>query len=326
MNRRLRAVSGLAMALIVMLLSGCDNVDWGGADVAVVPPPPTAGGDEEDVIPTEERIPEGPIVFYVAPSDGSATLIPVGEVAQGTLLPIRAQANWESYGRGLIAQHMRTGTEYALFRSGARVGTLVLDDAQIPPEGVCPRVPRGRGTLELMVGADTIPEFLAMAKSQAPTNVGRVVAVSPDPDRRMQILGPILAERLLRARRAPLPGSWTRAMAQLKPFPAAGEENAAFASTFLVGDSLGIGQDDEGYSLFFIAEPMPEVGYDTVYAKFTPYETQGKQAPRVVDYLDWDRDEQVELLLEVYGTDQAWFEALGRGEAGWRELVSTRCE
>lgn len=326
MNRRILARSGRSTALMVMLLAGCDNVDWGGADVAIVPPPPAAGAADEEVAPTEERIPEGPLVFYVTPSNGTATLLPIGEILGDSLLPVQAQVDWESYGRAVVARHMRSGTEYVLFRNGARVGTFVLEDAEIPPEGVCPRVPRGHGTLELMVGADTIPEFLALAKSQAPPEVGRVAAVSPEPDRRMQILGPILAERLLRARGAPLPGNWTRAMAQLKPFPAAGAEAPAFAATFLVGDSLGIGGDNEGYSLFFIAEPAPDVGYDTAFANFTRYEERGKAAPRVVDYLDWDRDDRTELVLQVYGVDQTWFETVSAGPTGgWRTLVSTRC-
>ncbi len=326
MNRRIRGRTGRAAALIVMLLAGCDNVDWGGADVAVVPPPPKADAAGEAAGPTDERLPEGPVVYHVAPGDGTATLTPIGEIGRDTLRPVRARADWELYGRRFIATHLRAGSEFALYRSGARVGTFVLEDAAVPPEGVCPRVPRGRGVLELASGMDSIPEFLALAKAHAPPDVGRDIAAAPQPDRRMQILGPILAERLLRARGAPLPGNWSRAMAQLKPFPAAGQEDPAFAATFLVDDTLGTGYDDEGYALFFIAEPAPEVGYDTAYAAFTAYERAGKAAPRVVDFLDWDRDGRTELLLEVYGTRDSWFEAVGAAATGWRPLLSTRCE
>ena len=37
-NRSASAAAGL----IVILLTGCDNVSWGGVDVAVVHPPPKA--------------------------------------------------------------------------------------------------------------------------------------------------------------------------------------------------------------------------------------------------------------------------------------------
>lgn len=323
--RRFRAGSGRATALIVTFLAGCDNIDWGGADIAVVPPPPAAGAGVGGGRPGEERIPEGPVLYYVRPAGGMATLIPVAEVGRDTALPVRARADWERYGRAFISEHLRTGSEFALFRSGARVGTFVLESAAIPDVSVCPRVPVARGTLELAAGADTIPEFLALAKSRAPSDARREPAAAPQPDRRMQVLGPILAERLLRARGAQLPGNWSRAMVQLKPFPAAGRQDPAFAATLLVDDTLGTGYDDVGYSLFLIAEPAPQVGYDTAYADFTPYEREGKAAPRVVDFLDWDRNGRPELLLEVYGTRGSWFEVVGRSRAGWRELVSTQC-
>ncbi len=326
MIRRIRVGSGWALALIVTFAAGCDNVDWGGADIAVVPPPPGAMASDEDASPQQERLPEGPIVYYVTPDAGGATLRPIAEIGRDTLLPVGPRVDADIYGRAFIATHMRTGTEFALFRSGARVGTFVLSEAGLPPENVCPRVPLGRGVLELMPGADTIPEFLALSKSHAPPDAPLGVTGSIQPDRRMQILGPILAERLLRARGAPLPGNWTRAMAQLKPFPMAGEQDPAFAATFLVGDSLTVGLDNDGYSLFLIAEPRPQVGYDTAYASFTPYERGGKAAPRVVDFLDWDRDGQAELLLEVYGTDRSWFETISAAPGGgWRKQVSTRC-
>ncbi|HEX6940074.1 MAG TPA: hypothetical protein VF158_11735 [Longimicrobiales bacterium] len=308
-----------------MLAVGCDNIDWGGADITIVPPPPGASAGDGAAGPAEERLPEGPVVYYVRPGAGAATLIPIAEIGRGTLLPIAPRVDPELYARRFIATHLRNGSEFSLFRSGSRVGTFVLTGAGLPPENVCPRVPQGRGVLELMAGADTIPEFIALAKPQAPPDAPHGVTGSIQPDRRMQILGPILAERLLRARNAPLPGNWSRAQAQLKPFPMAGERDAAFAATFLVDDTLGTGYDNEGYSLFLIAEPRPEIGYDTAYADFTPYEREGKAAPRVVDYLDWDRDGQTDLLLEVYGTDRSWFEVVVRNQAGWRTPVSTRC-
>ncbi|HEX7120537.1 MAG TPA: hypothetical protein VF212_17225 [Longimicrobiales bacterium] len=326
MIRRFRVGSAWATALIVTVATGCDNVDWGGADIAIVPPPPGAAAGDGDAGPAEERLPEGPIVYYVAPGAGEATLIPIAEIGRDTLLPIGPRVDPQLYAHRFIATHLRTGTEFALFRGGARVGTFVLTQAGLPPEGVCPRVPHGRGVLELMAGADTIPEFLALAKSHAPPDAAHGITGAPQPDRRMQILGPILAERLLRARDAPLPGNWSRAEAQLKPFPMAGAEDPAFAATFLVDDTLGTGYDNEGYSLFLIAEPRPEIGYDTAYADFTPYEREGKAAPRVVDFLDWDRDGQTELLLEVYGIDRSWFETVSSAGGRWRKLVSTRCE
>lgn len=321
---RARAVPVLA-ALIVTALTGCDNVEWGGARVAVVPPPPRAGEEVDEDSPIAERLPDGPILYHVRAVGRRALMVPVAEIERDTLLPIRATADWERYGQGYISEHLQPESEFVLFRAGGRVGTFVLENAGVPSEDVCPRVPRATGVLELGPGAVGATEFLALAKAQAPPDAARGPTAVTAPNNRMQLLSPILAERLLRARGAPLPGNWTRAMAQLRPFPVAGAEDPAFASTFLVDDSLAAGSDDEGYSLFFIAQPVERVGYDTAYAVYTDYPIEGKAAPRVVDFLDWDRDGAAELLLEVYGTRGSWFAALDRAAAGWRTVLRNPC-
>ena len=321
----LRAPASWLALLILTCLPGCDNVEWGGADVAIVPPPPKAsGGEAEAAGPGEERPPEGPILYHVTPRGNEGILIPVGEIAGDTLRPIQAASDWELFGRRFIAEHLRQGTEFALFRNGARVGTFVVQSAAVPDSTVCPRLPRAIGTLELIAGAENAPEFLALAKPHAPA-ARRQASVPTEPNRTMRLLAPYLAEGLLRARGAQLPGNWQRAMAQLKPFPIAGAADPAFAATLLVDDTLGPGLDDVGYSLFFVARPQQRVGYDTIYASFTDYPSEGKAAPRVVDYLDWDRDDQAELLLQVYGTSDAWFEAVGNVGSTWRRIFRQRC-
>jgi hypothetical protein len=46
-----------------------------------------------------------------------------------------------------------------------------------------------------------------------------------------------------------------------------------------------------------------------------------------MDYLDWSRDDQPELLLQVYGVNDTWFEAVGRGRDGeWRRIFRDRCD
>ena len=314
----------LAACLIVIAASGCDNVQWGGAELAFVPPPPkaqeSAPGDEE---PGEDRLPEGPLLHLVrAEGGGIATLVPIAEVSGDTLIPLEAN-DWEAYGNRLIAEHYRAGAELALFRSGARVGTFVVQSAEIPPADVCPRVPRVTGVMELGPGAGDAVEFLALRKTDAPAPPQPAAAAQPT--RAMQVLAPILAERLLRARSAPLPGNWQRAMAQLTPIPIAGSNDPGIAATFLVGDTLGPGLDDDGSSLFFIATPQAQTGYEPVHVEYNNYASTGKTAPRLVDYLDWDRDGQVELLIQHYGVADTWFSAVGRTGNRWRVIFQHRC-
>jgi len=314
----------LAACLIVIAASGCDNVQWGGAELAFVPPPPkaqeSAPGDEE---PGEDRLPEGPLLHLVrAEGGGIATLVPVAEISGDTLIPLEAN-DWERYGNRLIADHYRAGAELALFRAGARVGTLIIQSAEIPPASVCPRVPRVTGVMELGPGAGDAIEFLALRKTDMPAPPQPAAAAQPT--RTMQVLAPILAERLLRARSAPLPGNWQRAMAQLTPIPIAGSDDPGFAATFLVGDTLGPGLDDDGSSLFFVATPQQQTGYEPVLAEYSDYARTGKSAPRLIDYLDWDRDGQVELLLQHYGVTDTWLSAVGRAGNQWRTIFQYRC-
>lgn len=315
----------IIVALMLTIATACDNVGWGGADLAVVPPPPKASGLPISGEDLAEKMPEGPILFYVVPNQGGGTMVPVGQIAGDSLLPMHARKDVALYAGRFIAANMRKGSEFALYRNGARVGTYVVQSAATPDPNSCPALPRAQGTLELSAGAAQIPEFLAIAKPHAP-EIRRQLDFAVEPTRNMQVIAPILAEKMIRARRAELPGNWMRALAQLKPFPIANTPNPGFASTFLVGDELRTGTDSLGYSVFFIGVPGPQFGYDTAFVKFQDYATEGKAAPRVVDMLDWNRDGQVDLLLQVYGNTDTWFEAIGRNEQGkWRRTFKDRC-
>lgn len=319
----------LAAALSVTVSAACDNVQWGGAELALIPPPPKAATTPAGAVSVEgERMPQGPLLFFVTPSGTGATIVPVAEVGGDTLVPLRPTKAWQTYGSRFIADFMRRGSEFSVFRNGARVGSLVLQSATLPQTYDCTPLPVGVGTLELPQGTVAAGPMLALPKTQAPEVRNRL---GPDivPTRTMQVVGPILAERLLRARHAQLPGNWQRAMAQLSPFPLAGAVDPAFAATFVVGDTLGPGPayGTVAYSLFMIATPQGNVGYDTAYVEFRDYhQGGGKSAARVLDYLDWNRDDQVELLARAYSDRQSWFEAFGKHGRGWRRIFREQCE
>jgi hypothetical protein len=317
-----------AGALILIGLAACDNVNWGGADVAIVPPPPQARTEATVTAndSTVEGLPEGPILYYVAPSGGTGTMVPVAEIAGDSLRSLYGAQDAESFAARFISEHMRQGAEFVLFHGGARVGTMILQTAEVAQGGgACTAVPRATGSLELSPLAANAREFLALSKLAAP-QAQATVAADLTPSRNMQVVAPIIAERLMRARRAGLPGNWQRAMAQLQPFPVSGAQQPGYATTFLVGDTLGPGLDDDGYSIFYIGIPS-EASFDTAFVDYRPYPETGKAAPRVVDFLDWDRDEQVELLLQVYGVSEFWFEAVGTGPEGrWQRIFAERCQ
>lgn len=322
-TRRARPVGLLILAVV----TACDNVSWGGSDFTVVrPPPPTAALPEDQPAGDDERLPDGPILYYVARTGEGAAMVPVGEVAGDSLRPLRARADPRRFADRFIAEHLRQGSEFVLFRDGVRVGTLVVQSASAPDGDACVALPRATGSLELSPRATTTTEFLALSQLHAP-EIPRRIEPRLETTRGMTVVGPILAERMLRRRGAQLPSNWQRAMAQLKPFPTTAGQAPAFASTFLVGDTLGPGLGTGGYSLFFLSVPSPaQVGWDTVFVSFHNYAQDGKAAPRVIDFLDWDRDDEVELLLQVYGEAGSWFEAVGRGaDDEWHRILDDRC-
>ncbi|MEJ2503474.1 MAG: hypothetical protein P8177_09220, partial [Gemmatimonadota bacterium] len=308
---------------MVIAAAGCDNVEWGGLDVAVVSPPPKTAPVSGDV-DEGESLPEGPILYHVLRDSVRATMVPVGVVQGQALVPIRHGDDTAAFGDRFITSFLRADAEFTLFRHGRRAGTLIVDSAYVPTIGACRPLPIARGDLELADAAGDAAEFLAMARTQAPE--GRSLAgVSMEPERRMRVVGPILAERILRARDIPLP-NWGRALQQIQPFPIAESRDLAFTATFLSSDVLETGYDDQGYALFIVYTPQAQIGYDTAYVDFASYTASGKAAPRVVDFLDWDRDGHPELLLQVFGTRQAWYRALEQEGGDWQQTFEDRCD
>jgi hypothetical protein len=322
LTRRAAAALRLPILFMVIGLGGCDNVEWGGVDMSVVRPPPTAGPLDEATVDVD-RLPDRAILYHVTRGPERVVMVPVGEVGDDGLEPIQVGDDPNTFGARFISAFMRQGSEFTLFRNGRRAGTVIVDSAYVPAGDVCRRLPRATGTVELAGAAGDATEFLAMARTQAPPGTvmpGRTL----QPERRMEVVGNIMAERALRARRAQLP-NWAIARRQLQPFPIAGAQDLGFTATYLVGDQLEVGGDDNGYSLFVVYTPQPPTGYDTAYVSFTNYPVDGKAAPRVIDFLDWNRNGHTDLLLEVFGTRGSWFESVGRAGEQWRRTFRDPC-
>jgi hypothetical protein len=319
---RRSAALHVPILLMVIGLGGCDNVEWGGVDMSVVRPPPTAPPIEEGVADVE-RMPDRPILYHVTRRADGVVVVPVGEIGDDRLEPIHVGDDPAGFGARFISAFMRQGSELTLFRNGRRAGTVIVDSAYVPAGDVCRRLPHATGTLEIAGAASDATEFLAMARTQAPPGTvmpGRTL----QPERRMEVVGNILAERALRARRAQLP-NWAVARRQLQPIPLANVQDLGFTATYLVGDQLQVGGDDNGYSLFILYTPQPPSSYDTAFVSFTNYPVDGKAAPRVIDFLDWNRNGHVDLLLEVFGTRGSWFESVGRVGDDWRRTFRDQC-
>lgn len=270
------------------------------------------------------RLPEGSLLYHVRRDSAGTVIAPVGEIAGHELHPIPTGDDPATFADRFISTFFREGSEFTLFHNGRRAGNLVVDSAFLPAGPTCRPLPRATGRVELSGGAGEATEFLAMARTQAPE--GRMLPGGEiQVEGRMQVVGNILAERALRARSASLP-NWSRARRQIQPFPVAEARDLGFTATFLVDDELAVGNDDEGYSLFIVYTPQAQIGYDTAYVDFTSYTAEGKAAPRTIDFLDWDRDGAVELLLEVFGTTSSWYAAVGPDGDDWGRIFEDRCD
>jgi hypothetical protein len=325
-----RRAFGMAVVLILVGGAGCDNVDWGGVDINIVPPPPSAAGGPAPAAAEdgELRLPQGPVLYHVLFDGTRASMIPIGELDGDTLRGVGVPQNGAAYAHRFIAERLRSGAEFTLFRHGLRAGTFIVHEAEAITGGTCEGIPRATGPIELTSETEPAREFLAMDRLYAPTTPRRH-DVSLAPDRRMQIVAPILAERLMRARQVQLPGNWQRAMAQVQPFPSGRTRDVSFAATFLVGDTLGpgdAGMTGVAHSIFFIAAPsQAQTGWDTAFVRFANYPQIGKQAPRVVDFLDWTRDGEPDLLLQVFGPNMYWYEAVSRTGGRWAPIYRDPC-
>ncbi len=92
-------------------------------------------------------------------------------------------------------------------------------------------------------------------------------------------------------------------------------------ATYLVGDNLGLGPGQEdGWAVFYVAAYEPRAGYTPIYTDVRPYGRTGKAAPRLVDALDWNGDGDRELLVQVYGPREAWYEAVSGDGGSWQRV------
>lgn len=304
---------------MVIGMGGCDNVEWGGIDISIVPPPGKADADAD--ADTVRVRPDGPVLFYVHRDEDAATVIPVGQIADGGLAPLTPGDDPDAFADDFIESFLTPGSQLTLFRRGQRVGTLTVDSAAVPHLPVCRPLPRATGQVALATEVGAVTEFLAMPQARAPESQPGTF----EAERRMEVVSDMLAGEMFRERNLAVrdPGLIRR---QLQPFPLTGSPDPGFTATYLVDDSLAVGGDNQGAALFVVFTPRGQTGYNPAFTGFTEYAVGGKAAPRVIDFLDWDTDGAVALLLEVLGTHTSWFRAVGLQDGEWRAIFEQRCD
>lgn len=318
--------------MIICALSACDNVEFGGARLELVPPPETAAdtasaSDSTAAAEAEPEIvlPEGPILYTGTRSGSRVTVRPIAEITDDGLRPIDPDRT-PGFGDAFIERELAPGTPLTLFAEGARVGTVRVDEARADvAEGFCRATPLASGGAEFVPGAADATRLLAIDQA-AVEGVGYDTYRAVEDSYEQRVAGLDLAQSALMQTGARWPPSVLETRADMQAIPLDGDPAGAFAATFMFEDRLAVEEpaSPAAYSMMILGTGGPE-RYSLDYVWYRPASEGGKAAARFFEQFDWDGDGQAEILLEVLGSDARWVAALDRGPDGWTSVFETDC-
>jgi hypothetical protein len=296
--------------------------------VEVVPAPPPAsevGSEPDPQVFTEYGLPRGPVLFEIEQGADGSTLVPVAELAGDSLRELRRPAGVspQAFEQRFRETVIPAGAQFRVYRRGARVGTFTV---QAPGPVTACGVPTARGNTTVVAAAAAEPRFLAFRVGLEPEVRGEYSP--PQINGQIQTYAAIVAERLILQAGLPRPRSWIGARRDLQALEIEAGGHPEMASTFLVGDSLAVGPaSDQGYSVFYVADYESSRGYTPLYSEVRDYRKTGKAAPRVVDYLNWDGQPGAEILSQVFGRTQQWYEVVAKRGGRWERVwEGGRCQ
>ncbi|MBB4636240.1 hypothetical protein [Longimicrobium terrae] len=311
----------VAALLILTAPAACDNVEWGGASVQVVTPPPPGGEDATGPEPgaiAGMALPTGPVLFHVIRAqNGIAQLIPVAEISGDSLRTIKKPAGVspQAYEQRFREAVMPLNAQFVLFRRGSQVGTLTI---QTPSRPTACGVPTAQGQATTVAAAAAEGEFLAFRKGLAPDVMGEYSP--PQVDGTIRRYASLVAERLVLQNGLQRPRSWGGAMRDLQALDLIRGGHPEMASTYLVGDQIGLGAaEPDAWSVFYVGDYEQRAGYTPIYQEVRSYAKTGKGAPKAVDHLNWNGAGQPELLIQIFGVRESWYEAISRDGGTWRK-------
>jgi hypothetical protein len=319
----------LAALLIVLALSACDNVDWGGMQVEVVTPgaaaDSTSGEPEAEIAtPGEPDLPLGPVLFMASrEGNGPVEVRPVAEIAVDSLRALPLDQDDPGFRERFAQRRMAPGTALTLFAEGTRVGTLRVGSVDFRP-GRCGPVPVASGVVELIPEAADVAQFIAL-----PPGVGLPQAHDPFLSQQhtydQRVAGLELAAEAISRAAAPWPGSVLETRADMQAIPIDGDRTGAIAGTFLYQDALRVGTalTRAAYGIFILGTGGPS-NYGLAHMDYRPV-SAGKAAMRFFEQADWDGDGETELLLEVFGEETTWPLALDRRDGVWTPVYEELC-
>jgi hypothetical protein len=309
-----------------MVASGCDNVAWGGIDVRLDAPgkdltvSAVAASAEAAAASTEVEVVElGPLLLLGSRSGDDAGLIPVGHIVDGELLSLADDAAT----RTALADKVAPGRSFTLFSEGTRVGTFFATGAE-RLESYCGERPRVTGLLELTPDAADVQRFLALDAGYLEVAHEPYRPLAHNRAQRVSSLD-MMVEIIPQVGATWPPGPVLDIRRDIQVFQLEEGAPPAIVVTFVYQDRLRVGPaPDDAYSVFVLGLDSGS-GYRPAFVSYRPFGEAGKGAPRYFDQIDWDRDGEDELVLEVLGSEQAWISVLDREDGVWREAYHDPC-
>jgi hypothetical protein len=175
------------------------------------------------------------------------------------------------------------------------------------------------GNTTVVAAAADGKDFIAFRSGLAPEVRGEFMP--PQLTGPIRTYASIVAERLILQAGLPRPRSWAGAQRDLQAIEVLAGGHPEMATTYLVGDELAIGTPQpEGYSVFYLADYETRRGYMPIYSEIRDYRTMSKAVPLVIDYLDWDEVEGPEMLIQVFGRTDSWYDVLSLRDGAFKKI------
>lgn len=315
----------LAIAVILTVPTGCDNVAWGGIDVELKPPPEPARVAETDGEAEAESGPinaNGPLLLAGVRTGLTGDFVLVGEVLPEGVRPFPDPEFPEDADR--LASAAAVGSEWVLFSEGVRVGRMVVD-ATAPADDFCGSRTTLSGVVEMVSPAATAERLLALPAADASSHAyGEYLAIGDAYAQRVATI--TMAGEAIPRYGATWPTEGVLdAREDIRVFQLSDANSLSVAATFLFQDALTVSSPRQGaYSLFVMGRQSGDT-YGEEFSWYRSVEAEGKGAPRYFDHLDWDGDGEDEILLEVMGSNRRWFAVLSRVDGTWTRTFQDAC-
>jgi hypothetical protein len=326
-----RALRLIPLFGIVTVASACDNVSWGGIDVRLEGPrdhvgqaADTVAAEPED--PSLAPLPGGPILFAGRRSGDAVELAAIAVQAGPLWQPLATSDGPEGTLERYLTERLEAGARYTLFSNGVRVGTLTQEGAATLEDFGCMARPTISGRVEMVPSANAARTLLALPEEAAATRGFEAFrARSSTYEQRVGSLN--TAQALIPAVEAPWPPSVLEIRRELQIVDLDGGEPGSFlAASFIYGDGLRTGAaEDSSWGLFFTARPLPGDLFEADYVWYRRASDGGKAWPRLYSFLDLNGDGRDELLLEVFGESDRWFQLESYRDGSWRSVFADGC-